>query len=1275
MVEEEALQEILTGTICPLTCTCGAKFELAAGLIKALGEEPLCPVCEKRPLTAGGYSSESGVIPLGQPDPTRKKGRYVGPYRLRRLLGAGGMGSVHLAVGPDGEEVALKLLGGSLDDPSRMERFQREGSILSELNHPHVVAVIDLGVDEPTGRPWIALEAVHGPDLETVMETQGALAPDLVVGVVEQCGLALGYLHKMGVLHRDLTAANVLLTPHGDVKLSDFGLALDLFDSIRITLSGKVVGTPVAIDPAVLEGAPWEPSADLYALGVLAFRLLTDLEPFPGQTPHQIFEAQLTVVPQRVDTLVSGVPKELADLVERLLLKVPSERPTLEQVHEAIAPLLPHAQTMVRLVSAEFEPAEMYSSTGDGGLAPGERFHHYKIEAEIGRGGMGVVHRARHLKLKRTVALKVLLAGTLAKASDRRRFLREAQAAGALNHPNIVPILDAGEHEGTTFISMAYVRGTSLVKVLRQRRPREELLRLFLQICDGVQHAHTRGVIHRDLKPDNVIVDERGVPRILDFGIAKRLGEEQNLDESGEEGGGALTTEGDILGTLRYMPPEQAAGQNDDVDVRSDVYALGTILYELVSGETPFHGTVPELLHHIHFSEPKAPSRLAPDVPWELDAICLKALEKEPDRRYQSTLEFRQDVMRFLEGVPIKARRATLGYALRKWALRNKRRTAAILVGAVVILSLSGGWGGLWLQTERRYEASVLSQAESGINLYRSGDFRGAKERFLAASALMRPGDVRVVEGDLAGAAPTETGQPPEGPQYFTSDRLQRWARLAETRAGQAEVGRFLAEAQRHFTAGDLDAAAQDLTVAAGLAPDEPRVGRLLKLVASAHLQKGQQAALASKNGTLRQRRATLEVARRSLERAQRLAPNDPQAVEGLVAVAEELGKLAEAEQANALRARNREAWATKVEEGRIALLEGDLEAARRAFVQALAFDGRSPEAREGLVGVERQMGKERQRVERQAAAARDAEKERARLARVTALLESAQAALKGKRLEEARVAFTQALGFDGSNAAAREGLLELYRREQEAARREGKRALRATIQGHLRQALAGRNAGREAYREGGNPEAIREHYFDGLEAVRRTLLIDPNHRAALAIRREVTGELGSILIEQGLPELAGFVRRLGGLKADDRTPPPRDPHLVVIEASAVNLRRAFGSAVLFQPTRAFRDLRGQIQRTSGDRYRVSLEIRSRIDSSGRTPIVYAEGVWILLEDLRRKTRQRLGPVRFEGGPYVRIVQVDSRGRRVVRPFDQSRGLDARPAIRKVTGLVLNAIK
>ena len=1215
------------------------------------------------------------MIELGQAPqaaPKRRKGRYVGPYRLRRLLGSGGMGSVHLAEGPEGEEVALKLLGGGVDEPSRVERFQREGAILSELNHPHIVEVIAIGVDEPTGRPWIALEAIQGPDLETILEKQGAQPAEIVVGILDQCAQALAYLHKMGVIHRDLTAANVLMSAQGDVKLSDFGLALDLFDSIRITLSGKVVGTPVAIDPAVLEGESWTPAGDLYALGILAFRLLTGLEPFPGASPQQIFEAQLTMTPVRVSELVPELAPELDDLIERLLLKEPSERPDIEEVREVLAPFLPHAKTLVHLVSDELEPHE--SSSGDGGLAPGERFFHYKIEAEIGRGGMGVVYRARHLKLKRTVALKVLLAGSLARAADRRRFLREAESAGSLQHKNIVPLIDAGEHEGQTFISMDYVRGSSLVKVLRERRSRDDLLRLFLQLCDGVHHAHTRGVIHRDLKPDNVLVDEDDVPRILDFGIAKRLEEEPSLEDSSDEGGGALTTEGDILGTLRYMPPEQAAGRVDQVDVRSDVYALGTILYELSCGETPFHGTVAELLHQIHFSEPVPPSRKAPDVPWELDAIALKAIEKEPDRRYQSTLELRHDVVRFLEGRPVEARRATLFYRLRKWAGRNKKRTAAILAGVTLIAVLGAGWGGTHLAQERQHAADVNQHALRGLRAYALGEFSLAKEAFLGGAAVMRPGEVRPVPPDLTASAPSDEGAPSSEQVFFTADRLRRWAHLAEQRADRAEVERFFAEAEAAFQAGLLDEAAESLTVAARLAPGEARVASLVDHVARAHLDQGREAYLESQRGSAHQRRAALERSRRSFERAQRLDPEGGEAVEGLVAIAKELGKLSEAEQTNLLRARDREAWAAKVDEGRMFLIEGRLEEARRAFVQALAFDGRSPEAREGLLSVERQLAAARREAELSAEAERQGADEATRRRRVAELLEAARRGLAEGDLEAARVAFIQALAFEGSNEAAREGLLEVYRREQDLARRAELRSQRERLQALLQEATASRVAGREAYQAGEDPEAVREHYFAALEALRRALLVDPESRASLALRHELAGELGSILVEQGLPELADFVRRLGGLSADDSTPPPRDPHLVVVEASAVNLRSAFGSAVVFQPTRVFRPLRERVQ-AAGERYRVTLEVRSRVVAETRTPKVYLEGIWVTLEDLERKTRLRLGAVRFEGGPFERIVQVDSRGRRVVRPFDQSRGFDAGPVIRQVEELVLRALR
>ncbi|HBP16645.1 MAG TPA: hypothetical protein DEA08_02475, partial [Planctomycetes bacterium] len=229
----EAAERTLTGPLQPLCCDgCEARFELATGLVAVLGPTA-CPVCTEGTLQPGSLPSAededevgSDTVSVPTPREATKAGRFVGPYRLRRLLGAGGMGSVHLAEGPRGEDVALKLLGGAYLEEARRERFEREGAFLREVEHPNVVRVLDSGVDEETQRPFLALEVIEGRDLESILEERGALEVDEVVGVLDQCAAALAYLHAKGFLHRDLTAANVLMTPHGECKLSDFGLAL-----------------------------------------------------------------------------------------------------------------------------------------------------------------------------------------------------------------------------------------------------------------------------------------------------------------------------------------------------------------------------------------------------------------------------------------------------------------------------------------------------------------------------------------------------------------------------------------------------------------------------------------------------------------------------------------------------------------------------------------------------------------------------------------------------------------------------------------------------------------------------------------------------------------------------------------------------------------------------------------------------------------------------------------------------------------------------------------
>lgn len=327
-------------------------------------------------------------------------------------------------------------------------------------------------------------------------------------------------------------------------------------------------------------------------------------------------------------------------------------------------------------------------------------FGSYELVEEIARGGMGVVFRARQSKLGRQVALKVIAAGELASPRMVERFHTEAEAAARLEHPNIVPILEVGHHDGWHFFSMRLIEGGTLAERMKRARfTPDAAARLLVKVARAVHHAHQHGVLHRDLKPTNILLDAQGEPHLTDFGLAKIVEDSRDLTYSAA-----------ILGTPAYMAPEQAIGQTRDVTVAADVYGLGAVLYEMLAGRPPFAApNTPAML--LKITEEDAPSfRHESATDHDLEVICLKCLEKEPARRYASAAELADDLERWLRSEPVLARASTAWERGAKWMRRHPAKAALAVLVPLLLLVITAG--SLWFnvslsQSRRDLEASA----------------------------------------------------------------------------------------------------------------------------------------------------------------------------------------------------------------------------------------------------------------------------------------------------------------------------------------------------------------------------------------------------------------------------------------------------------------------------------------------------------------------------------------------------------------------------------------
>ncbi|MEZ5360952.1 MAG: serine/threonine-protein kinase [Bryobacterales bacterium] len=503
-------------------------------------------------------------------------GRSLGNYESLEPLGSGAMGAVYKARDRRLDRaVALKILPPTLSREN-LTRFEREARAISALNHPNIATIYSF--EEADGMHFLVLEYVGGGTLgeriEHIKETNEPLAPRALVEDGLQIARGLAHAHRRGVIHRDIKADNVLVTEDGLLKVSDFGLAR-LEAEAGLTEEGSMVGSMAYMAPEQILGHQADARSDIFSFGVLCYALSVAELPFQSVHAAALQYEILNSEPAPLSQYRADLPDAWTTLVMRCLAKRPEDRPqSMEEVVTALETLRDE------LVSGSPDRS-VTGPTPSRRLEIGQTLGRYRLLSKIGEGGMGSVYRARDTSLDRQVALKTLKAEAVEDSDRRRRFVQEAKAASALNHPNIVTIYEIDEREGVSYIAMELIQGETLDhRLAAGPLSLEHALRIAIPVADALAAAHAHGIVHRDLKPANVIEGKDGRVKLLDFGLAK-LSERESLLET-DSHSSPQTQDGVILGTVAYMSPEQAEGR--PVDPRSDVFSFGSMLYEMVTG-------------------------------------------------------------------------------------------------------------------------------------------------------------------------------------------------------------------------------------------------------------------------------------------------------------------------------------------------------------------------------------------------------------------------------------------------------------------------------------------------------------------------------------------------------------------------------------------------------------------------------------------------------------------------------------------------------------------
>jgi serine/threonine protein kinase len=570
-------------------------------------------------------------------------GRQLANFRIERVIGRGGMAVVYY--GQDvtlRRPVAIKVIDARYrDNPTYAERFVREAQAVALWRHENIIHIYYAG--EESGLYYFVMEYIDGADLGqliTQVATRRERLPHKeVIHIGRATGSALDYAHQRGVVHRDVKPANVLLASDGRLVLTDFGLAMD----VQQGSFGEVFGSSLYIAPEqARRSADAVPQSDQYSLGVMLYQLLTGALPFDDPSPASVALQHMTRTPPPPRQLNPALNAETEQVLLKALSKAPAERfAKCRDLIDALEQALGLAAANARTVPSKATLA----GAGDEALI-GLQFDEYRLDALLGHGGMARVYLARDLRLNRPAAVKVIDDPYRGEEDYVARFRREAQAIAQLDHPNIVRLYRSGEVSGVLYMAMQYIEGRDLDTILEaeaaidRRLPFERVKQITADICAALDYAHLKGIIHRDVKPSNIIVDAQGRAILTDFGLAL-------LVEAG--------TRGEIFGSPLYIAPEQAIS-SANVTLQSDLYSAGVILYEMLTGHVPFTADNPLDVAMLHMTEPpRPPSQLNPQVTPQLDAVVLKALAKEANDRYQTGEELVKALEQALRAGPVVA--------------------------------------------------------------------------------------------------------------------------------------------------------------------------------------------------------------------------------------------------------------------------------------------------------------------------------------------------------------------------------------------------------------------------------------------------------------------------------------------------------------------------------------------------------------------------------------------------------------------------------------------